>query len=91
MQHLVNPDLIQEVEKRITAIKTDSIQTPGYVEEFIEDSPLSPFPQMLSTERPHRLTAHIIEGRIGLLMEGSPSTLVMPVTFFAFYQSPEDY
>ncbi|WP_369522653.1 spore germination protein [Pseudalkalibacillus hwajinpoensis] len=91
LQHLVNPDLIQEVEKRITAIKTDSIQTPGYVEEFIEDSPLSPFPQMLSTERPDRLTAHIIEGRIGLLMEGSPSTLIMPVTFFAFYQSPEDY
>ncbi len=91
LQHLVNPKLIDEVEKRITSIKADSIQTPGYVEEFIEDSPFSPFPQMLSTERPDRLTAHIIEGRIGLLMEGSPSTLIMPVTFFAFYQSPEDY
>lgn len=91
LQHLVNPDLVAEIEKRITAIKTDSIQTPGYVEEFIEDSPFSPFPQMLSTERPDRMTAHIIEGRIGLLMEGSPSTLILPVTFFAFYQSPEDY
>ena len=91
IQNLVNPDLIAEVEKRITAIKTDSVQTPGYVEEFIEDSPFSPFPQLLSTERPDRTTAHVIEGRIALLMEGSPSTLIMPVSFFAFYQSPEDY
>ncbi|MDQ0484206.1 spore germination protein [Guptibacillus hwajinpoensis] len=91
IQNLVNPDLVAEVEKRINAIEADSIQTPGYVEEFIEDEPFSPFPQMLSTERPDRLTAHITEGRVGVFMEGSPSALIMPVTFFAFYQSPEDY
>ncbi|WP_349769324.1 spore germination protein [Bacillus sp. NTK071] len=91
LQNLANPELVAEVERRINAIEADSIQTPGYVEEFIEDAPFSPFPQMLSTERPDRLTAHVIEGRVGLFMEGSPSTLIMPVTFFSFYQSPEDY
>ncbi|WP_261132361.1 spore germination protein [Bacillus sp. Marseille-Q3570] len=91
LKDLADPKLVEKVKERISYIKTDSIQTPGYIEEFIEDYPWSPFPQTLNTERPDRATGNIMEGRVAILMEGSPTVLILPVTFFSFYQSPDDY
>lgn len=91
LSNLTNPDLVETLENRISYIKTDSIQTPGYMEEFLEDSSYSPFPQLLNTERPDRVAANLMEGRIVLVMEGSPTALIMPVNFFSFFQSAEDY
>nr|WP_245831023.1 spore germination protein [Sediminibacillus massiliensis] len=91
MDGIVNPKCVKEVEKRLMAISTDSIISPGYIEEFIEDHAYSPFPQMLYTERPDRTVANIMDGRVGILAEGSPTMLLAPATFFAFYQSPDDY
>lgn len=91
MENLVNPDLIKEVDKRIRSISTDTILNPGYIQEFMEDDPWSPFPQSLNTERPDRAMAHLMEGRVVLLSEGDPTALIMPVTLFAFYQSPDDF
>ncbi|MDQ0162261.1 spore germination protein [Aeribacillus alveayuensis] len=91
IKNLTNPKLVEEVEKRVTSISVDSVQTLGYIEEFIEDNPFSLFPQILSTERPDRAASMLMEGRVALFMEGSASALIMPVTFFTFFQSPDDY
>ncbi|MGP4081452.1 spore germination protein [Pseudalkalibacillus sp. R45] len=91
LKDMADPDLVERIKGRLKQINTDSIQTPGYIEEFIEEYPWSPFPQSLNTERPDRATGNIMEGRVALLMEGSPTALIMPVTFFSFYQSPDDY
>ncbi|WP_148709079.1 spore germination protein [Falsibacillus albus] len=88
---LANQELIQEIDRRLSYIQVDYVDSPGQLEEFIEDSPFSPFPQLMNTERPDRVTAQLMEGRIALLCNGSPSALILPVTFFAFYQSPDDY
>ncbi|ARI78197.1 spore germination protein [Halobacillus mangrovi] len=91
MDGLADPEVIQKMEERIQAISVEMIQSPGYIEEFIEDNPYSPFPQMLNTERPDRVTANIMEGRVALFAEGSPTTLIAPSTFFMFYQASDDY
>lgn len=91
IEGLADPEIIKEMEKRVKTISADMIHSPGFVEEFIEDKSMSPFPQMLNTERPDRVTANILEGRIGLMCEGSPTTLIAPSTFFMFYQAPDDY
>ncbi|MDN4593147.1 spore germination protein [Polycladomyces subterraneus] len=91
MENLANPDLIKEVDKRICSISTDTIINPGFIQEFMEDDPWSPFPQSLNTERPDRAMAHLMEGRVVLLSEGDPTALILPVTLFAFYQSPDDF
>ncbi|WP_243291714.1 spore germination protein [Bacillus sp. FJAT-47783] len=91
IKNLTNDELVQKVENRIQSISADAIQTPGDIVEFIEDAPFSPFPQILNTERPDRVASMLMEGRVVLLMDGSASALVMPVTFFSFYQSPDDY
>lgn len=91
MDNLANSKLIQNVQKRIESISSDMLMSPGFLEEFIEDSPSSVFPQILNTERPDRVMAQLLEGRVAIVAEGSPTVLIAPVTFFAFYQSPDDY
>ena len=51
---IINPKLLQEVDRRLKTIDMDIIPESGYIEEWIEDSFLSPFPQMLNTERPDK-------------------------------------
>src|SRR5699024_880133 len=82
---------VKEIEKKISDISIDSVFAPGYIEEFIEERPFSPFPQNLYTERPDRVEAHLMEGRIAVLSENSSDAIILPVTFFSFFQSPDDY
>ncbi|MED3881971.1 spore germination protein [Priestia megaterium] len=91
LNNLVNEEIIHECEYRIKSISMDNVVNIGFLEELIEDSTLSPFPQLLNTERVDRVAGHLNEGRVAVLMEGSPTALILPVTFFAFYQSPDDY
>ncbi|MFE5322405.1 spore germination protein [Paenibacillus sp. NPDC056579] len=91
METLANKELLSEVELRIASIRIDHVSSIGFIEQFIEDTPLSPFPQTVSTERVDRVTANLMEGRVALLAEGSAKALLLPVSFFAFYQSPDDY
>lgn len=91
MKGIANEEVVNEVQRRLMSIDTDMIFNTGFIEEFIEDSHTSLFPQMLNTERPDRVTANLMEGRISLLSDGVPTALILPVTFFSFYQSPDDY
>lgn len=83
--------VIKEVEKRLSEIDIDAIMDVGYLEQFIEDNPFSPFPQTQSTERPDRTVANLLEGRVAILVDGSPFALMVPVVFNQFYQTTEDY
>lgn len=69
----------------------DFILESGYVEQLIEDDYLSPFQQTQNTERPDRVIASLLEGRIAILLDGTPFALIVPVTFSMLLQSPEDY
>lgn len=91
MKDIVNPDLLKEVEERISQMDMDFMADSGYVEQLIEDNYLSPFQQVQNTERPDRVINAMMEGRIGILLDGSPFALIVPATFSMLLQSPEDY
>lgn len=91
MQDLANPELVREVERRMDLITSDMVLSPGFIQEFTEDNPYSPFPQHLNTERPDRAAANLMEGRVLMMAEGDPTALIVPATFFSFYQTPDDY
>jgi spore germination protein KA len=91
LENLANKELIDEVERRLSSIEIDQLYLTGDVEELIEDHPFSPFPQILATERPDRAVSYLTEGKITLIVDGNPRVLVLPITFFAFYQAPDDY
>lgn len=91
IDNLADPTLIEEVRNRLKRIDIDAVLESGYIEEFIEDSPFSPFPQVINTERPDVTTANLLEGRIAILVDGTPFALIAPITFYSLLQSPEDY
>lgn len=91
MEGVTNPGIVEEVKKRLSAIEIDAILDSGYLEQFIEDNHWSPFPQIQYTERPDKVVANILEGRVAILVDGSPLALIVPTVFSQFYQTAEDY
>lgn len=82
---------VKEVWERLGRIKLDGILESGYLEEFIEDEIWTPFPTVYHTERPDAVAAGLLEGRIAILVDGTPFVLIVPTVFNSFFQSPEDY
>ncbi len=91
LKGLASPDLVEEVKQRLQRIEIDGILESGYLEEFIEDNPYSPFPQMHHTERPDRIVAGLLEGRVAIMTDGTPFVLMVPAEITSFLTSPEDY
>ncbi len=88
---IANENIIQMLKERLDKINVDGVLITGVIEENIIDSKYSAFPQVIYTERPDKLCANIIEGRIGLIIDGFPIVYIVPVTIGSFLQAPEDY
>ncbi|MBZ4687519.1 MAG: spore germination protein [Clostridiales bacterium] len=88
---IVNPKLVEEVRRRLKRIKTDAILESGYIEEFIEDAPFSPFATVANSEKPDVIAAKLLEGRVAILVDGTPMVLTVPMLFIESFQSAEDY
>ncbi|MEH7454396.1 spore germination protein [Gottfriedia acidiceleris] len=87
----VDRELLNSIRDKIKHIKIKGVLESIYIESLIESKPYSPFPTVLDTERPDVIAANVLEGRIGLLVDGSPIGLVLPATLPMFFQSPDDY
>jgi spore germination protein KA len=83
--------VVKEIEKRLKKIRIDSVSDSGTIEQYIEDSHWSPFPQIQNTERPDKAVANLLEGKVVIIVDGSPFCLIAPAVLTQFYQSPEDY
>ncbi|MER2111993.1 MAG: spore germination protein [Solibacillus isronensis] len=88
---LVDKEALKTVENRLNAMEIDEFYSIGQLNDHLDDQVWSPFPQLLSTERPDRVTANVLEGKIAIMTDLSPAALIGPVTFFSFYQTPDDF
>jgi len=91
LSSLANEVVLAEFDRRLKSIDVDYIESPGFVDELLEKSTFSIFPKILVTERPDRIRSYLMDGKIAFLTEGSPDGLIVPVSFWAFFQSPDDY
>ncbi len=91
LEGTANPKVVAEVKKRISLIKVDSVLESGYIEELIEDSPFSLFPQIEHSERPDKIAAGILQGQVAIITDGTPFVLIVPTMMFQFLHSSEDY
>lgn len=91
VRDIADPKLVEDVLSRMAEIKMDDIPETGYIEQLIEDSHISIFPQIQNTERPDRVIASVLEGKVSILLDGTPFALILPMTLTALMQSPEDY
>lgn len=88
---IVNEKILAELYNRLGKIDIDAVLDTNYISELIKDSPLSPFRTTGYTERPDTVIARLLEGRIALIVDGSPSVLTVPFLFVENFQSSEDY
>lgn len=91
VEDIVKPELVKEIEERLDKYVIDAVFDSGYIEQLIEDSWKSPFPQTQATERPDKFAASLLEGKVGILVDTSPFGIIVPATLNAFYQASEDY
>jgi spore germination protein KA len=91
IKDIANEKIVEEVRRRLDKIDIDGILESGYIEEFIQDEVYTPFPTVINTERPDSVAAGLLEGRIAILVDGTPFVLLVPALFIDFFQSSEDY
>ncbi|MER2060191.1 MAG: spore germination protein [Niallia sp.] len=88
---VANGKIVKELHLRLDRIEIDGILESGNIEELIEDDAYSPFPTIFNTERPDVVAAALLEGRIAILVDGTPFVLIVPALFVQFFQASEDY
>jgi len=91
LEGVVKPEILSEFENRIRQIGNEEIVEVSYLEEWIGESLYSPFPQVRYTERPDTVIAALLEGKIIVMVNGSPSVLICPGSFIEFFTNSEDY
>lgn len=85
------PNLVNEVRSRLSDIDIDAVLDPEYLQEHISDVKNTIFAQVEHTEKPDRVCGHLLEGRLALLVDGSPTSTILPVSFPQFWIAAEDY
>ncbi|MEA4896216.1 MAG: spore germination protein [Oscillospiraceae bacterium] len=88
---LVDEKLMTELNKRLDAINIDGVLDTNYISELIKDNPMSPFKTVGTSERPDVVAAKLLEGRVAILLDGSPVVLTVPYIFIENFQSADDY
>ena len=91
MQDIAKKEVVEEVQKRIKMIDIDAIIDSYYIESFLEGKNLKFFRRVGNTEKPDIFCAKILEGRVGILVNGSPVALTVPFILLEDLQSAEDY
>lgn len=88
---LASSETVNEVKKRIKSIDIDGILDSNYISELIRDNRYSLFKTCGTTERPDTVAARLLEGRIAIVVDGTPMVVTVPYLFSESFQSDEDY
>jgi len=91
LEHIVDQEVVNELRSRLDEIDIDAILESGYIEELVQDKTGTIFPTVYNSERPDTVCAALLEGRVAIIIDGTPFVLLVPALFVHFFQSPEDY
>lgn len=91
VKDLADENVLTDLRERLEEIQIDGILESGYIEELITDQKWSPFPTIMSVERPDAVAGNLLEGRIAIFVDGTPFVLIVPTILNMFFQASEDY
>lgn len=91
LKNIADKQIVQKIKKRLKQINIDGVVDSYYLVEFLKNNKYSLFKQVGTTEKPDILSAKMLEGRVGILVNGSPIALTLPFLFFEDLQSSNDY
>lgn len=87
----VKPKLVRDIKRRLSKVKTPTVLAAGYLERFLDGRPYSFFSTVGTTERPDTLCAKLIEGRVGIIVDGTRFAIIVPKLFVENFHSMDDY
>ena len=90
IEGLTNPELVQKMKDRLDTIDIDGLLSPSAVEEYVTGSRRTAFPLMQYTERPDRFCQGLLDGRVGLMVDGLPLAYLAPTNLGYLMESMED-
>ncbi len=90
IEGITNPDLVAETKRRLAAVDTDELLQTASLEELIVDEVDTAFPMLAYTERPDRFCAGLVEGRVGVIVDGIPLGYLLPGTVGQFFKTGQD-
>lgn len=90
IEGITNPELVKRMKKRLSGIDVDGLITPAAVEEYVTGSRWTAFPMLQYTERSDRFCQGLLDGRVGLLVDGLPVGYLAPVDVGYLMNTPED-
>ena len=90
LEDISDPTVVSELLRRLEKIDIDGLLASGNLEEYISDRPGSIFPQTLYTERPDRFAINLLDGCVGLLVDGLPLGFIVPAALPELMRVPED-
>ena len=91
IEGIAEPELIETLKKKIQSINIDAVLDSSYITKSLGEHKKSLFKQIGNTEKPDILASKILEGRVGILVDGSPIALTVPYLLIEDFQSPSDY
>ncbi|MET3504699.1 spore germination protein [Halalkalibacter oceani] len=91
IESIANEENVRTMIQRVSDIQFDQVIDSSFINQMIEDNSLSPFPQFIDTERPDRVAAALSEGKVIVLVDGSPQAITGPTTLIEFFAAFEDY
>ena len=90
IEGITNPELVERMKQRLASIDVDGFLSPASVEEYVTGSRLTAFPLIQYTERSDRFCQGLLDGRVGLLVDGLPLGYLAPANLGYLMESPED-
>ena len=91
MSGIAEKEIVEEVHRRLDQIQIDAVFDSTYIEELIQDEAFTIFPTVYATERPDTSAVRLMEGRVIIIVDGSPFVLIVPTIFAHFFHSAADY
>ncbi len=90
LDNQVDHTILEKLKRKLEAIDLNILVDSAQIEEWIQDSTFSPFPQILNTERPDRIVTALNRGKIAIITDGTPIALIAPSSFFEMMHPSED-
>lgn len=90
IEGITNPDLVRQMKQRLDTIDIDGMISPASVEEYITGSRATAFPLLQYTERPDRFCQGLLDGRLGIMVDGLPLAYLAPADLGYLMESSED-
>ncbi len=91
LKNAASPKVVSQIKGKLQSVKMDMVLESGYLQPFLEANSLSLFSSVGTTERPDTVCAKLAEGRVAVLVDGTPFCLITPCLFSEHFQSMDDY